>query len=68
MLDSLMGSKDKKKDSEHDKVDKTLEQAKNGVKDKPPQLISASSLFGEIKNNIGHGISVVSSGISKSIV
>ena len=70
MLDGLMSSMGmgdkKKKDPEHEKVNKTLESVKHGGKDKPPQ-ISIGSLFGTAKQSLGHTVSVVSPDMGKSL-
>ena len=71
MLDGLMNSMGmgdkKKKDPEHDKVNKTLESVKNGGKDKPPKIMSVESLFGTVKQSLGHTVSVVSPDAGKSL-
>lgn len=72
MLDGLMssfgmGGSTKSKDKEHNKVNKTLESVKNGGKDKPPKMLSVGSLFGGLKQAVGHTVSVVSPEAGKSL-
>ena len=71
MLDGLMSSMGmgdkKKKDPEHEKVNKTLESVKHGGKDKVPKIMSVDSLFGTVKQSLGHTVSVVSPDAGKSL-
>ena len=73
MLDGLMNSmgmgdkKKKKKDPEHEKVNKTLESVKHNGKDKAPKIMTVDSLFGTVKQSLGHTVSVVSPDAGKSL-